>query len=307
MLYVVKTSHPDSDSFTLTNTVLPLISKEPLQKKRFDCNDPKELEKFFLDTQVISFLPKEKTVYLLSGLKLTESDGKKLLAAAEAEDIVLISPAGKSLPKSSQVKEFITPIKSQQVKTFIANEIKDLTLPSWLSVQKILEKTSILDDMGNVYHSPLQAVILVKQVSLLKDSPELLKALFAEDSNFVSQWAILEKLFSTPVERMEYFEQLATVYDPYELLNMIKHNLLLAIPIAEALQSRMDTDSIAKTLKKHPFYIKNIASTISKFSITQSNALALLSRIIRVEEKVKSGELDDPSIGIDTVLATVRH
>src|SRR5690606_35281158 len=126
------TSHPDSDSFTLTNTVLPLISEEPLQKKRFDCNDPKELEKFFLDTQVLSFLPKEKTVYLLSGLKLTESDGKKLIAAAEAEDIVLLSPAGKSLPKSSQIKEFITPIKSQQVKTFIANEIKDLTLPSWL-------------------------------------------------------------------------------------------------------------------------------------------------------------------------------
>jgi hypothetical protein len=307
MLYIVKTSHPDSDSFTLHHDVIPQITKEAVLKKRYDCSDQKEFEKFLFDTQTISFLPTEKTVSILYSLKVSANESSKILALAESNDIVLMNPTGKSLGKSSSIKDFTSPITAQHVKSYISSEIKDVQLPQWLTINKILEKTGILDEMGNVYNSPLQAVIITKQIRLLQKNPEQLKELFEADSSFVSQWALLEKLFSNTAERMKYFEQLTDTYDVFELLNMIKHNLLLAIPISEALQSRMDTDSIAKTLKKHPFYIKNIATTIQRFSISPSKALSLLTRIIKVESKVKSGELDDAMIGLDTVLATADY
>jgi hypothetical protein len=302
MIYLIKTTDSDSDLFVLRTQVLPVFDNK--KKHIYYCEKSGVFEQFLADSQVVSMFNEPK-YYILYNLKLNKDEKKELQKIDE--DIVLVNPSTKVWKElGSKLKVFDTKLTVHDIKRYVDKSLTDagVKLDS-VSQQKLLEKIATVDEIGALYYSPLIAETVAKQAILLatKGKTELEKFLYSSEK-IVDHWQILSYLFAPLKERIDYFKHLESIMDIYEMLNSIKTTLLLATVVLEGDQQHIDSQSLARQIGKHPFYISNIQKTLKQKGITQQKTLHLLQRMLNLETKIKTGELDDPNLGFDILLAT---
>jgi DNA polymerase III delta subunit len=306
MLTIISTGDRESDLYWWNELKKKLPKNDKLRS--FDCLTEQDTSKLEQRVETIALLEESQTL-IVHQPSLTPELAAKL--ENHTDDVYVITPVGR-LPKlASKVKVISEKITDAGIKSAISRELtklelapeRDLLLRTYLSL-------TTEDFTGKEHLSPAKALVFLRQLQILADLPQpekqrLFELLIGTSEGKTSQWEILDHLFSQSKRKQhDYFRHLSESMSTYEIMALAKSTLLLVLAITSGQQAHLDNASIAAKLGKHPFYVSSIARTISAKNISFEKAHRLVQRLFNLETTLKSGRLDDESIGFDFLLAT---
>lgn len=306
MLTIISTGDRESDLYRWYELKKKLPKHSRM--RNFDCTNVQELHKLEQQIDTIALLDESHTL-VVHQLALTAVLTSKF--EAYSEDVYAISPIGKLPELAHSTKVLSEKVTDAILKSAITQELSKFELvPNRDYLLHIYLALTIEDFMGKEHISPTRTLTFLRQMQVLDNTPQpekqkLFELLIGTTEGKASQWEILDHLFSSSKRRQhEYFMHLGESMSTYEIMALAKSTLLLVLSITSGQQSHLDNASIAAKIGKHPFYVTSIARTISTKGITFEKAYRLVQRLLNLEVALKSGRLDDESIGFGFLLAT---
>lgn len=299
MVIVIATGDRESDLLTWHEKRKTI--QEPIAL--YDCSIESELRAFLDTLESISLFSQEKNVLVAHFLDITKPLKQKILSYDGT--IILISAKGE-LPAPSVARISDASIKSELNKLLLDYKI----VLDRSSQAKLLAHLSSDDEKGKARLSPLLFNTFKRQVIALTQSEQLeanqlVKEIIDLTKEPVNQWDLLKRLFTYDKKsQLHYFQSLLQQMSVFEILAYAKTTLFLVLCILDGKKNNIDTVSIATKIKKNPFYISNIARTISEEGITSDSAFRLLTRFMNLELSLKSGKFEDEQFGFEVLLAT---
>lgn len=306
MLTIISTGDRESDLYRWHDIKKKLPRNSTLRS--FDGTSEREVSKLLQQIDTISLL---NEAYSLVAHQLTLSPMLANKLEMHSENVFVITPVGK-LPKFASTTKLVDEkVTDSAVKSAITHELtkfgvvtqRDDLLHLYLSL-------TVEDFTGKERISPLSALLFIRQLQILDNLPQpekqkLFELLVGTTEGKANQWEILDHLFSLSKKKQhEYFMHLSEFMSVYEIMALAKSTLLLVLAITSGQLSHLDNASIAAKIGKHPFYVTSIARTVAAKNITFEKAYSLVRRLLNLETTLKSGKLDDESIGFDFLLAT---
>lgn len=303
MLIFVSTGERESD-LVITRGIL---EKEKAFNKTisFDCELENELNAFLTETNSIPLFAKSQS-FVVHNLKYEKS--LDILLSKSELDIIFVSPSGKWKHLKEAAKLINEPLDEKILKSQISKALKEHSIElDRYTTERIFSMLSTKGYTGKSRLSPLQTEIFIRRINSLEgaDNKKLVEELLDSYGEEVNQWKMLDYLFTTnKLSQIKYFVELSKNINAFELISTLKSSLFLVLAILTGLDSGISAPTIASKLKKHPFYISNIVTTIKDNSITVTRAKNVLTRLMNLELALKSGKFEDEQFGFEVLLAT---
>jgi|GEM_PF-6847804 len=298
MIYVLKTGSTDHDHYFLITQILPKVKKKSTQIRKFYCDNPDEFSRFLLGTDSLSLFSTETNIFFLYNLKVSVVE-KKALESKRDEIIILINPSTKSLGLKEIV--FDKKISQYDIHRIITEQLQKNNLPTDSStVSSILNRCQFIDDAGNITFSPLQIPFIIKQLKVM-GGMKLEKSLI----NIQDLWKIVSSLFLAKKERDIYFTKILETFDIFEVLSNLRSQIGLLVAVQIGREQNIDQTSLAKQLKKNPFYIQNLIQILTSSKKSSVQLTRIFGRILTLEMKIKNGEIDEPEMAFSVLLSTL--
>ena len=307
MVTIINTGDRESDLYH--HDLLRKVNTTLAHASSIDGSTTEGQHQFLMKLETISLLS-EPIPLVVHAIELTDQTAQ--LLKSYAQDVVIVSPAGK-LPKLDQAfKQITAKVADATLKSLLDEKLRKLHIQvSRDTLIRIYMALTIEDVMGKERLSPLKYLTFERQLeSISSDSPDetskLLESVLGIAEGKASQWEMLTHLFSSQKKtQKQYFAALAETMSPYEIMSMAKSTILLVMAIILGQKEHLDQASIATKLGKHPFYIGSLARSIQNSNITYDRALKVVTRLLNLESMLKSGKFDDEYFGFEVLLATL--
>lgn len=307
MITIIATGDRESDLYYWAG----ITKKQPELRNltSIDCSTEPGKAKFVQKIETISLLA-ENTPLVAHFIEISESIYS--LIASYAQDMYILSPAGKLPKMGKEIKAITDKVTDSTLKMLITDTLRKLGIQCDRdqSVRMYIPLT-VEDFMGKEHLSSLRCLTFVRQLETIsgekaEEAQRSFNALIGLQEGKASQWEILEQLFSVQKKTQKnYFVALSEDMSPYEIMSMAKATLLLVMIILVGRHEGIDSASIAKKLGKHPFYVGSLLRTIDAQRITYDRAEKVLTRLMNLESALKSGKFEDEKFGFEVLLATL--
>lgn len=306
MLYLINTGITEQDS-ALLQELLAKFKKQKAEILRIDTEPEKqELEQIYLQLNNISFFAQPK-VLVLNRIKLS----KQLLELLNSigslvADVVFVGKAAdkrslKKILNNQKYTELKSTLTYKEAISQLQNLFKDRRL-----VNTVLPLINVSDQNGKRFYSQARLNLIKKWYGLLEQSGFSLEAIakyMAANLDITDNiWQMLNVMFRLSTRNdFLYFEGLLTHRDPYEILNLLRTQLISLYWVKFLQQQGDSCNKISKLLGKNPFFIARLCEIAAK----PEKILHLLTRLFELEFKVRIGEVSDIKEGFMLILASM--
>jgi len=298
MIYLIKTGSYIHDSYYLSNHVLPGVEKHYSRIVRIPAEQANAFELLKLESDTISFFETEKKAFILFDTKIAQEEKKLLSMTNNSSLVILVNPNTRSL--SLGEKTFLKPLAPYEIRKLVISELSSAQLPSdEKTINNCLQQLQYIDERGSLSFNPLLIKSTVKQMKLLGGK------VLENSHHSRDPWQLLPMLFKDKEQRDTYFSGLLESTDIFEILSTLRSQLGLLIAIQIGKEEHVDDVSLSKQLNKNPYYISNLVQLLNTIRKESVFLQKLFQRLLFLEYRIKSGEIDEPEMAFMILLATI--
>lgn len=287
MMYLAQVKDLDE----VYSTLIPNIKlKHPLSKIYF-IEDKKELSKYLEKTNNLTLfnnfnlipngkISKTKAFYILYNITFNEQEIKLL---QNIQDTVILAKC--SIPKTIKLQKLDWVSK----KININQAIKILSKFVSNEVARQLSQSILLPN-SDYYIDIKLLTLLIKQLKMAKQNPDLLQHIIANVKQFnVNQFDTLSYFINESLYKADkFFNNYLQTQNLFSLTSVLKSQLKLAY-----LLKNYSVADISKKLKKNVFYLKKIKTSTQNLS--KKTILELLISLENLETNIKTGKYTEPN------------